>query len=82
MRQKLITLDLSSYELSQQMPNFSAWVRKHLDYHRDGVNIQDCLTEIERLHSMLDRIRTNKIQWDGRSWMPVPPMHQNTEESE
>ena len=71
MRQKLVTLDPTAFEISKEIPNFSAWVRKHLHYYRDGVHIQDCLNEIERLHSMLERIRTNKIAWNGRSWMPV-----------
>ena len=53
------------------MDNFSAWVRKQLHYYHDGIHIQDLLNEIERFSSMLERIRTNKIAWNGRSWMPV-----------
>lgn len=30
MRQKMITLDPTTWELAQKMPNFSAWVRKKL----------------------------------------------------
>ena len=71
MRQKLVTLDPTAFEISREIDNFSAWVRKHLHYLRDGVVIEDCLTEIERLHNLLERIRTNKIAWNGRSWMPV-----------
>ena len=71
MRQKLVTLDPTAFETSREIDNFSAWVRMHLHYYRDGVMIQDCLTEIERLHKLLERIRTNKIEWNGRSWMPI-----------
>ena len=71
MRQKLVTLDPTAFEISREIHNFSAWVRKHLHYYRDGVTLEDCLNEIERLHKMLERIRTNKIEWNGRSWMPV-----------
>lgn len=30
MRQKMITLDPTTWEIAQKMPNFSAWVRKKL----------------------------------------------------
>ena len=79
MRQKLVTLDPTAFEISKEIHNFSAWVRKHLHYYRDGITIEDCLQEIEHFRSMLDRIRTNEIAWNGRSWMPIPPMHQDTE---
>lgn len=71
MRQKLVTLDPTAFEISKEIDNFSAWVRMHLHYYRDGLHIRDCLNEIERLEGILERIRTNKIAWNGRSWMPV-----------
>jgi hypothetical protein len=35
MRQKLITLDPTSFEIASKMPNFSAWVRDQLRSHRN-----------------------------------------------
>lgn len=77
MRQKLVTLDPTAFEISKDMHNFSAWVRKQLHYYNEGHEIEYLLSKIEHFESMLERIRTNKIAWDGRSWMPVPPMHQD-----
>ena len=71
MRQKLVTLDPTAFEISKRMDNFSAWVRKQLHFYNDGIYIQDLLNEIERFSSMLERIRTNQIAWNGRSLMPV-----------
>ena len=71
MRQKLVTLDPTAFEISKEMHNFSAWVRKQVHLYGDGVHIQDLQIEIARLNNMLDRIRTNQIEWNGRSWMPV-----------
>ena len=82
MRQKLITLDLTSYELSQGMLNFSNWVREQLKHYENGHHVRDLLKQIERMEALLDDIRLNKRGWDGRSWNLIPPMHQDTEESE
>lgn len=71
MRQKLVTLDPTAFEISREIHNFSAWVRKHLHFYRDGVTLEDCLNQIDALHGLLDRIRTKQIAWNGRSWMPV-----------
>jgi hypothetical protein len=35
MRQKLITLDPTSFEIASKMPNFSAWVRDQLRSYRN-----------------------------------------------
>ena len=35
MRQKLITLDPTSFEIASKMTNFSAWVRDQLRSHRN-----------------------------------------------
>lgn len=35
MRQKLITLDPTSFEIASKMPNFSDWVRRELRKFRD-----------------------------------------------
>ena len=65
-----MTLDPTAFEMSKEIDNFSAWVRKHLHYYRDGVILEECLKEIEALHKTIDRIRTGKVEWNGRSWMP------------
>jgi hypothetical protein len=77
MRQKLVTLDPTSFEHAKGMMNFSGWVRKQIHYAMDGYHIEDLITEIEHFRSLLERIRTNEIAWNGRSWMPIPPMHQS-----
>ena len=71
MRQKLVTLDPTSFEKAREMMNFSAWVRRQIHYNIDGYHIQDLIQQIEHYESLLERIRTNKIEWNGRSWMPV-----------
>ena len=80
MRQKLITLDLTSYELSQGMLNFSNWVREQLKHYENGHHVRDLLKEIERYEQLLNDIRLGVRAWDGRSWNLVPPMHQEVEE--
>ena len=35
MRQKLITLDPTSFEIASKMPNFSEWVRNELRKYRN-----------------------------------------------
>jgi hypothetical protein len=37
MRNKMITLCPTSYELAQKMPNFSAWVRQKVLQHQTNV---------------------------------------------
>lgn len=71
MRQKLVTLDPTGFENSKEMHNFSAWVRLQLLHYRNGHSVDDLLTEITRLESLLDRIRMNEIRWvQGSGWMP------------
>lgn len=71
MRQKLVTLDPTSFEISKEMDNFSAWVRKQLHFYNEGHDIEYLLQKIQGMERVLERIRTNEIAWNGRSWMPV-----------
>lgn len=40
MRQKLITLDPTSFEIASSMPNFSQWVRDMLKNYRNPLQMQ------------------------------------------
>ena len=40
MRQKLITLDPTSYEIASKMENFSQWVRRQLRQTRDPLQME------------------------------------------
>lgn len=39
MRNKMITLDLSTYEYASRMKNFSAWVRSCIRLHMEGEDV-------------------------------------------
>ena len=53
MRNKMITLCPTTYELSQKMPNFSAWVRRKLMHLHEMTAIKD--QERENKPSLLTR---------------------------
>ena len=71
MRQKLVTLDPTAFEISKEMNNFSGWVRKQLHYYRDGHEIEYLLAKIEHMENTFNRIIANEIEWNGQSWMPT-----------
>jgi len=49
MRQKLITLDPTSFEIASKMPNFSDWVRRQLyAYHNNHQPTLEELTDKEK----------------------------------
>jgi predicted transcriptional regulator len=57
MRQKLITLDPTSFEIAQRMPNFSDWVRKQLRSHRD---IDQLTLELDSWKRTCENIATQR----------------------
>ena len=70
MRQKLVTLDPTTFETSKQMLNFSAWVREQLVHYKNGLHIRDLLEEITRLEELLSAIRMGEKKWvQGKGWV-------------
>ena len=55
MRQKLITLDPTSFEIASKIPNFSEWVRRQLYAYRD--NGQTTLDDLVYLEESNERMR-------------------------
>ena len=58
MRQKLITLDPTSFELAARKTNFSEWVRNMLRSERNKSE--------QHRHMPLSEISTERIQWELR----------------
>jgi hypothetical protein len=72
MRQKLVTLDPTTFETSKQMLNFSAWVREQLVHYKNGLHMRDLLEEITRLEELLSAIRMGEKKWvQGKGWVTV-----------
>ena len=70
MRQKLVTLDPTTFETSKQMLNFSAWVREQLVHYKNGLHMRDLLEEITRLEELLSAIRMGEKKWvQGKGWV-------------
>ena len=70
MRQKLVTLDPTTFETSKQMLNFSAWVREQLVHYKNGLHIPDLLEDITRLEELLSAIRMGEKKWvQGKGWV-------------
>jgi len=67
MRQKLITLDLTSYETASKMTNFSGWVRSQLKKYRDPdqaqLDLEDDRRNLRRSRTLLKSIREGKTKW-------------------
>jgi len=55
MRQKLITLDPTSWDRAQKKDNFSEWVRKQLQLEVDGRSISALEAELEVTHKRSER---------------------------
>ena len=54
MRQKLITLDPTSWDRAQKKDNFSEWVRKQLQLEVDGRSIGALETELDEAYRRSD----------------------------
>jgi len=59
MRQKLITLDPTSWELAQKKKNFSEWVRKQLRLEADGHSLSSLSTDYEFMYEA-------KVYWQQK----------------
>lgn len=72
MRQKLVTLDPTSFETSKQMKNFSAWVRMQLIHYNRGYTIESLMEECDRMQQLLSDIIDGKKVWkNGYGWVVV-----------
>jgi len=57
MRQKLITLDPTSWDLAAKKTNFSEWVRNQLRSERNGSDKQGYLEQLEAEVIELERLK-------------------------
>ena len=69
MKNKMITLDDEALATAQQIPNFSAWVRKQLHHYEVH---GDLLAEVEYLKGVVSRMwnavqSENKVNTFGKS---------------
>ena len=72
MRQKMITLCPTTWEMASKMKNFSAWIRLQLRYKDDGWEIDDLIKEIDRFSKLLEAIRMGEKKWQqGVGWVDV-----------
>lgn len=67
MRQKLITLDPTSFETASSMPNFSQWVRNQLRHYRHPLAEKEELNwykeQSEQMQTLLEEIAEGKKEW-------------------
>ena len=57
MRQKLITLDPTSWDLAAKKTNFSEWVRNKLRSERNGGDRMEYLVQLEAENKELERLK-------------------------
>jgi hypothetical protein len=71
MRQKLITLDPTSFEIAQSMPNFSEWVRIQLQNYRSPQQMELDLEYYEaksvQQSKLLQDIVSGRKEWSEKS---------------
>ena len=74
MRQKLITLDPTSYEIASKMENFSQWVRRKLRQTRDPLQMELDYAEqtIGELQERLENVKEGRVKWvSPHGWLKV-----------
>lgn len=65
MRQKLITLCPTTWELAQKKPNFSAWIRDMLRSERNRNESDDAiLANNSRKIAHLTKISSHRLLWE------------------
>ena len=73
MRQKLITLDPTSFEIAKSIPNFSEWVREQLRNYRSPQQLQLDLDYYEAKSAqqtkLLQDIITGRQKWSPSGWI-------------
>ena len=71
MRQKLITLDPTTFEIASKMPNFSEWVRIQLQNYRSPKQMQLDLdyyeTKSAQQSKLLQDIVSGRKEWSEKS---------------
>ena len=72
MRQKMVTLCPTTFELAIKKRNFSAWIRRMLKEEDDGYTADNYAEENARLRQLLSDIIDGKKQWQqGVGWVDV-----------
>ena len=70
MRQKLVTLCPTTFELAQKKRNFSAWIRRMLNEEADGYTADNYAEENARLTQLLSDIIDGQKEWvNGVGWV-------------
>jgi predicted house-cleaning noncanonical NTP pyrophosphatase (MazG superfamily) len=70
MRQKLITLCPTTFELAMKKRNFSAWIRRILKEEQDGYTADVYAEENARLNELISDIIEGKKKWvNGMGWV-------------
>ena len=72
MRQKMVTLCPTTFELASKKRNFSAWIRRMLSEENDGYTADHYAEENARLVQLLSDIIDGKKEWQqGVGWVDV-----------
>lgn len=70
MRQKLVTLCPTTFELATKKRNFSAWIRRMLNEEQDGYTADAYAEENARLNELISDIIDGKKKWvNGMGWV-------------
>ncbi|NNM22800.1 MAG: hypothetical protein HKO54_04535 [Flavobacteriaceae bacterium] len=70
MRQKLVTLCPTTFELATKKRNFSAWIRRMLNEEHDGYTADNYAEENARLNQLISDIIDGKKKWvNGLGWV-------------
>jgi predicted house-cleaning noncanonical NTP pyrophosphatase (MazG superfamily) len=72
MRQKLVTLCPTTFELATKKRNFSAWIRRMLNEEADGYTADHYAEENARLQQLISEIIDGSKVWEqGYGWRDV-----------
>lgn len=72
MRQKLVTLCPTTFELAMKKRNFSAWIRRMLNEEADGYTADAYAEENARLNELIGDIIDGNKEWkQGVGWVDV-----------
>ena len=72
MRNKMLTLDPTSYEWASKHRNFSRWVREKINDEINGDTIEAYAQELARMSELLNDIIEGRKVWEnGYGWRLV-----------
>ena len=72
MRNKMLTLDPTSYEWASKHRNFSRWVRERINDEINGDTIEVYTKELDRMSQLLTDIIEGRRKWvQGCGWVFV-----------